>query len=372
MKRLIVFFSFVILFLAVASVLVFYGRGYRINFDEKKIAGTGILSISSIPSGAEVYLNGEKRGDTDADIANLEPGKYKLRLVKEGFSEWNKEIEIIKEMVTPAEALLLPSAPSLSPLTYSGIISPKLSPDSQKIAYGVSEKDKAGIWVMELAGRQLIFSRDPIQIAKDSKDFTVSSSEFIWSSDGNSLLVSGKDKTGKQKNFLLDAGRLNESFEDTSSKEATKLKEDWAKDEEEKEKERLIELGKEAEKAAKAADKLLFSPDGQRVLILKKGEKPLVYDSNPTLTPGAKPAKFTVPSAQDYIWFPTTSRHLILVKEGSIGVVEADGENNVTVYTGNFDKDVVFPWPDGSKLVIATTLNTTTSKNPNLYTIDLR
>jgi len=370
MKRLIIFILSLILVFAVAGILVAYGSGYRINLDEKKISGTGILTISSVPEGAEIYISGELRGGTDGSIPNLSPGKYLVKLEKDGFNKWEKEILIEKEKVTPIEAVLFPTAPDLSALTFSGVDSPIISPNGEKIAYLITEKGKAGIWVLELGGRQLFFSRSAQQIAKDSSNFKSSQAKIEWSSDSNILLVSAKIKSGTQVNYLLDSGRLNETFEDISIR-VKSLREEWTADLNNQEQNALNNLGGKAKDLAKGARKLYFSPDEKRVLIIKEKGGPVVYDSNPSLVPGMEPQTYNIPEAKNYIWLPT-GRHVILVKDRSISIVEEDGQNDVTIYTGEFSDEAVFPWPDSSKLVITTTLNTSNSKQPNLYSIRLR
>lgn len=370
MKRLFIFFLSLIFVFIVAAILVAFGRGYRINLEEKKIEGTGILTISSTPEGAEIYLNGELRGGTDASITNLAPGKYTVRLEATGRNTWEKAVLIEKEKVTPIEVVLFPSTPDLSALTFSGVVSPTVSPNGKKVAYNVTEKNKAGIWILELNGGQLFFSNSARQIAEDSNIFKFSKAKFEWSSDNSTLLVSGENKSGNQVNYLLDTGRLNESFEDVSIR-VKSLRDEWSQDLKTKEQATLEKLGKDAQKLAEDSSKIYFSPDEKRVLIVKKNGKQLVYDSNPSLVPGMKPKIFDIPKANDYIWLPT-SRHIILVKDKSITVVESDGQNDVTIYTGKFSNDAVFPWPNGSQLVISTTLNTATSSQPNLYSIRLR
>jgi hypothetical protein len=63
---------------------------------------------------------------------------------------------------------------------------------------------------------------------------------------------------------------------------------------------------------------------------------------------------------------------VILVRGNSISIVECDGKNNVVVYTGNFESGFLTPWPDGGKIVIATSLNSDVTKLPNLYSIELQ
>ena len=370
MKRLIIFILSLIFVFAVASVLVAFGRGYRLNLEERKIEGTGILTISSTPEGAEIYLDGDLRDGTDASIPNLSPGKYSVRLEKTGFNTWEKEILIEKEKVTPIEVVLFPSAPDLSALTFSGVVSPVISPDSTKVVYAVTTKDKAGIWVLEFGGRQLFSSRSAKQIAEDADDFKFSQAKFEWSSDSGSLLVTGKNTAGNHVSYLLDSGRLNGAFDDVSIR-VKSLREEWAQDLEVRKQSALEKLGEEVQTLAKGASKLLFSPDEKRVLIIKKNGNPIVYDSNPSLVPGMKPKTFDIPKASGYVWLPT-SHHIVLIRGEAISIVESDGQNDVTIFTGAFSDSAVFPWPDSSKLVIVTTLNTAASKQPNLYSIRLR
>jgi hypothetical protein len=67
-------------------------------------------------------------------------------------------------------------------------------------------------------------------------------------------------------------------------------------------------------------------------------------------------------------WFPTSS-HLLKRNDASVSILEYDGTNDVTVYAGPFDGSFVYPWPDGSKIIMLTDLNR--SSRQNLYTIAL-
>ncbi len=68
-------------------------------------------------------------------------------------------------------------------------------------------------------------------------------------------------------------------------------------------------------------------------------------------------------------WYPD-STHLILTTDSGIDLVEYDGTNRLTVYGGPMDKSIVYPWPDGSKIITRITFSEGTL--PNLYTIKLK
>lgn len=72
-------------FLIGATVLVtLYASGYRVDLEARGLRGTGIISVSSTPDGALVYLNGVPKDATNTTISSLKPGKYNLRLEKQG------------------------------------------------------------------------------------------------------------------------------------------------------------------------------------------------------------------------------------------------------------------------------------------------
>ncbi len=85
---------------------------------------TGDLMIESIPLKAEIYLNGEFKGETPLKLEGLKIGTIKLKITKEGYRDWEGEVEIVaNETVTINYTLEL----SISPNSISNI---QLSPSS--------------------------------------------------------------------------------------------------------------------------------------------------------------------------------------------------------------------------------------------------
>ena len=104
----------VLTIIAVSTVLIFQAKGYKLDFENKRIEKTGILAISSVPTGAAVYLNGHLISATNANIQNLTPGEYHLKVTKEGFISWEKKVLVSEELVTLVEIALFPAVPDLS------------------------------------------------------------------------------------------------------------------------------------------------------------------------------------------------------------------------------------------------------------------
>jgi len=70
-------------------------------------------------------------------------------------------------------------------------------------------------------------------------------------------------------------------------------------------------------------------------------------------------------------WYPD-SRHLVVVGQKDISIVEFDNTNRTTVYAGPFEDNFVFSWTSGRRLVILTSYNKAAGVEPNLYAIDLK
>jgi len=68
-------------------------------------------------------------------------------------------------------------------------------------------------------------------------------------------------------------------------------------------------------------------------------------------------------------WLPD-STHLVYNADNQILIKEYDGTNQTPVYFGPYSNNFVYPWPDGSKLLILTSFGS--DFQDNLYSIDLK
>ena len=113
-KQLLVPISILFFLLLGTVIVVLYGKGYRFNFEKGRpdFNGTGLLVATSVPDGAQVFINGHLTTATDNTI-NLAPGEYDVKIFKEGYFPWQKKITIKKEVVSKADALLFAWANAL-------------------------------------------------------------------------------------------------------------------------------------------------------------------------------------------------------------------------------------------------------------------
>lgn len=200
-------FSFIIIILGTLLAIEYAKGRYRVSLDGV-VLGAGLLSANSYPTGAEVFINDRLVTATD-DTLYLEPGKYNVQILKDGYAPWQKTVEIQSELVTQTNTRLFPIAPSLSALTFAGADNPLPSPDGQKILYytaSQSAQRRNGLYVMELSNNlPIALQRGPRQIAEDVPEYDLANANYIWSPDSGEVIV-----LSDQKEILLSADRLND------------------------------------------------------------------------------------------------------------------------------------------------------------------
>jgi len=431
-----------ILILATTYFAIQYAKGgYRLG-QKGLMPESGLLSANSFPPGAQVFIDDKLVTATD-DTVYLEPGDYTIKIVKEGFSPWEKLLHMEKEHVVQTNAQLFPSAPGLTPLTFTGVENINTSPDGQKLVYytaSASTKTKNGLYVLELNSSFIPLQKGPKQIAEDNQIFDLANAHFIWSPDSAELMV-----LSENREVLIDISKKNILGEQPDiTYQKKQILSIWEEEMYLKERQFLAEFPEEIiEIATQSAKNAYISPDKKRLLytatedillpenivpplpgsntqvqerLLKKNsiyiydreedtnfkiayegdqeselEKHLLaqylYNKTP-LTLESSPSAFTklqaTQSAQlamnfdtyhtslniNTLQWYTDSKHLMFVKNNNIHIMEYDGTNNTSVYSGPFFDNFIYPWPDGSRVIILTSFSPDAPKN--LYAIELK
>lgn len=136
MHRRAIYIFFVAIFLVAAPLIVFYTMGYRYNLDKGRVQKTGVIKITTLPRGADIYLNGVKyeAGQTPAKAEYMLPGDYEIRLTKDGYFDWQKKLAVAENGTTFAEKIMLfkKSTPTL--ISQSTTAAWLVSPDQNMIA----------------------------------------------------------------------------------------------------------------------------------------------------------------------------------------------------------------------------------------------
>ncbi|KKQ55290.1 MAG: Serine/threonine protein kinase [Candidatus Woesebacteria bacterium GW2011_GWC1_38_13] len=378
-----------------------YARGYRINTEEGKITPHGLLVAKSSPDGAQIFIDHELKSATDTTVS-LSPDVYEIEIKKEGYKTWFKSITIKKEEVTEFTASLFKSAPSLSALTFSGVINPVASQDMTKIAYAVLPENKsdyvqkAGLWVMETINLPVGFSREPRRVT----DGDLSKASWDWSPDGREILVTTETAT-----YLLNSGTYTQQGQrvNVTGTKNTILKE-WEIEEEKRMTSKTKNLPSDLVSILETrASEILFSPDEQMLVYIASGSATLPTNLIKQL-PGSSTQKedrniergktylYDIKEDKNFLidedskdlllgsgtngedsrkimWFPN-SRNIVLSEKGRVTIMDYDGTNRQIIFTGGFINPFVFTTVSEDRLLVLTDLGG--NESPNLYTLSIK
>ncbi|MFC1700192.1 PEGA domain-containing protein [Patescibacteria group bacterium] len=363
------------------TALYLYTSGYRLRRDSDFIdlTKTGMVNAKSLPDGASVYIDDKLRAATDDSVAGLEPGNHTLKIIKNGFVEWTKDVEVFEQLVTDVTAVLVSQSPRLEPLTSTGANKPSISPSLSKLAYFSFDTEEPGIWIVPLSGGIGAFRRNPTIAIEDTVSVTYSSGkEIIWSPDENELLVEGYGNVF----YLID---LVSNAAETTSR-ASSIKIEWQEELTEIREAFLetIEDVSDQVKTLALSDRAVWAPDEKKFLYTTQVgdtleyrvynfEDPLPIGENVETVVFRKSVNETQPKIN---WY-ADSFHLILVegnvsydKKGTISLIRIDGTNKTEIYNNTLHSDIVFSTPGGDKAIISTSFKS--SGQTDLYTVSIR
>ncbi|MCP6718109.1 MAG: hypothetical protein KJI70_00995 [Patescibacteria group bacterium] len=136
-----------------APILTLYVQGYRFDFENKKLTQTGGFFIKTIqPKQADIYLDGKFFQTTDfffssALIENLLPKKYNVKIQKNDYRTWEKNLEIKEKQVVEIRSIvLIPEDPGFK-LLATNVNNIWFSKDKKRAI--IKEKDK-DFWSLKL------------------------------------------------------------------------------------------------------------------------------------------------------------------------------------------------------------------------------
>ena len=408
-KRFLLTVLILIIIAVGAGVAVFFTKGYTVSPSTGTILGTGIISVTSIPDQASVFLDGRLVGATNDNIKSLPPKEYKVTVKKEGFIDWEKTVKVEQGLVADVKATLFRSIPTFYPLTYTGAENALLSPDGLKMIYIVpasedmdaTAKKKTGVWVWSMSDRPLTFNRgaEPHQIMNSIDGIDLTRAKMRWSPDSTQILLQLPDR-----NLLLNEAGFNDPPRDITATLDPTLKQ-WEQLQKDKDVTRL-QLIKEAtlQHTASSSAVLKWSPDETKFMYSTDGKsnfkvvdllKAQTYDLfkdmagksldsmnvdwlpdsehliiTEKLTPSSPVPKSAAMNTNTNTESPTKEENKI--EAAKIYIMNFDGFNKFEIYAGNIDPESVVPWPDSSRLVVVSSLPIATASKPNLYGINLK
>ncbi len=210
--RQLVFYAFVGLYAVLCPLMIFSTLGYVfVPGAEQQIVKTGLIYVSSAPSGASIYL-GQRRYTkrTPAVLQGLRPGLYDVRLMLKGHQAWTRQVAVEPERATVLQhALLLPQP--LRPTEFSSGAFDELLPLADTSLLLLSAGPRLGglmlYDVKERRGRPLLPMDSPWV---DARLLAATSA-----SDSPALLLHVATKSGEQR-LWVELARHEPEIEDVT------------------------------------------------------------------------------------------------------------------------------------------------------------
>ncbi len=174
-------------FAAIAPALVLYAQGWRFDTTRSTFVQTGALYINTnVRGGSAITDRGIRKNmapfSSDALIRNLLPGQTRVRIEKNGYIPWEKDVRIESQQTLRfINTLLRPEKPTTVegiPQLNETIVDFSVSPDGTKIAL-LTKTGLARIWDRTKA----IFL-----------DIDIPDIPTAWSDDGASALIQQKNR----------------------------------------------------------------------------------------------------------------------------------------------------------------------------------
>lgn len=239
--RRILFCFCIILFLISSPLVILYAFGFRYDFAQKKLMQTGIIYLTpNIQDNIKILINDKEESGKinikgifkkDFVLYNLMPKTYNIKIDKENYHRWEKNLVVSPGLITYAQPLLLPSDPKNN-LIFSDtdIALWSISDKFKKIFYLKNANEKISANIYDFTKKTLNTlpinalsdqSKKASIVSEGSRIFSAPDGKkfgFILSEENNRIILlnSAEKSISPITDFISNNKILNEHWDDSS------------------------------------------------------------------------------------------------------------------------------------------------------------
>jgi hypothetical protein len=174
--RLTILAIITIVFIIVAGIAVILAQGNTID-DSGGITQTSIISINSIPTDTDIFIDNEKVNIRDNKVEWILPGSRNVRISKEGYRDWSKDVVLEAGIVKNINLQLYPKDIDVKVLSDQNLHIDNLffSRNSDFAYYfSIDSKDatKNGLWKLKLSRGFLDFGNNSPTLVSNLDKYT--------------------------------------------------------------------------------------------------------------------------------------------------------------------------------------------------------
>lgn len=211
LHRRILLLVIIIFFVIITPIILLYAQGFRYDFKQNKLIKVGLLYIETTPKTSSIYLNDKLiKKNTPVRLNNLIPGEYNLKVEKDGYFDWEKNVKIEPESASIYnDIILFKNNKNIQKLSDDNIKLINSSPDLKKIIYLINDQNLNTL---------KLFNTNSGNTETVKTILPANIDNIIWSADSKKILI----RTSDEKYFVYDIGnnqftRLSDIFENLLS-----------------------------------------------------------------------------------------------------------------------------------------------------------
>ena len=181
---------------AIVFVLMLFAMGFSFN-ENGSLEQSGLLQISSHPSGATVEIDGKSQFGRTTINKMLSSGEHHIRITKSGYDTWEKDVRIDAGLLTNINWVrLFPAKTEIEEInTYDEPRLVSFSLDRKSLLYG--EKESAKLFLINLQDERASTTKIDItkllNISNKETARTADLSVISWNESGNKVILIWKD-----------------------------------------------------------------------------------------------------------------------------------------------------------------------------------
>jgi hypothetical protein len=311
--RRLIFIVFVGLFIVLVPAIILYAWGINFNLNKGNFFDTGGIYLKSVPAKADIYIDGTLKGKTNDFVRGLRPKIYDVKIIKDEYYAWQKNLIVEPSLVTKANSIfLIPLNPKILMVAdiseaYRSFFKEPYSLTA--LTQTIKEKSKYTISKIE-------------NISKDKN-----SQKIYFLANNNLYYIDWNENKPTQSTLskVLASGVLNYAVYKNGIMYAEKTTG------------KIYELDLTSLKSAEFFEqvypslnqcKWTFSPDYKKLLCQKDKSVEILYldetDNGCDFKKGSLDKMDFEQKILDVVWHSETEQHLILATEDSILITELD------------------------------------------------
>lgn len=204
--RKIVMWLFILTFLIITPLTILYTSGWRYNWKKGSVEQTGVLMIDVQPRSSKISVNNELLKQlfpfSEFHLDNLLPGEYNIKVEKENYHSWEKNVEVKENISSFINKVILFKNINPEIVNNLNITDAFSFENNNSILFTIRNNDYEELWAFNIEDEEESLLYRLINPEENINTFT--KNKFQWSANNNLLLFNDS-----KHNLIFDLENSN-------------------------------------------------------------------------------------------------------------------------------------------------------------------